>query len=213
MGGDRALNRKLACLILALAALILLPRRYTSYASLVLPDELVITSGVTRFTSLSAPAGVAVMSGATLIVDGDLNAGDHLECYGGSIVVTGRVTAKRIWLSDDNGIVSAELCGDVSASCYTQSGGEVIIYGALRCDSAVLTGAYADGHGTSLTVGGKLDVGGGLITGEDCFTGLDEVSLRAFESARCSRAISTQYGWERYGGAGDVSIVSNAAVG
>lgn len=168
-------------------------------------------TGEIRLNEIYSAEGVLVGPQCTLIVEGNVNAGKFFVCRGGTIHITGKLTAEVIYFDSAEGELLAEI-GELSAKYYTQCGGTVKVAESI----VARTNGGDDGHGivtvnSEFAVFGKtrLIVGGGVYArGGDIRSGnmapCDEASYASFFAERGIAV--TGYHFETGGGKPYVNV-------
>ena len=148
-------------------------------------------SGEIRLNYIFASTGIIVDAGSTLVVDGDVNAGEFFICRGGTIQITGKLTAEVIYFDSAEAALEVEI-GEVYARYYTQCGGTAEISGNIvaRSDGeddglgiVNICSEYSANGTTSLTVDGGIFARGGDIRAGRRPDG-DEASTASFFAVR-----------------------------
>ena len=148
-------------------------------------------TGEIRLNEIYAVAGVIVGPGCTLVVDGDVNAGAVFMCRGGTVIITGRLTADVIYIDSAEAELKAEI-GEIAAKYYTQCGGTVTVEGNIVAGvngdydgrGIININSVYSGNGTSrLAVGGGIFARGGDIRVGELPQG-DEASTASFFTVR-----------------------------
>jgi len=149
-----------------------------------------LNSGEISLNDIYCAAGIVVGADCTLIVDGDVDAGAMFICRGGTVNITGKLTADIVYFDSDAAKLSVRI-GEVAAKYYTQCGGTVIIDGNIVAREKNggdgrgiinVNSAYADYGVTFLLVRGGVFARGG-----DIWLGMppgDEASTASFFSVR-----------------------------
>ena len=150
-----------------------------------------LLTGEIRLNEIYSVEGIIVGPDCTLTVEGDVNAGKMFICRGGTVHITGRLTADIVYFDSAEGDLNAEI-GEVLAKYYTQCGGTAIIEKNIVARSngdddgrgiININNEFAVWGATRLTAGGGIFARGGDIRVGGAPYG-DEASMASFFAVR-----------------------------
>ena len=158
--------------------------------------DLNIASGAITADFIKAGGDLQIAPGCDLDISRDVTVAGHLDCYGGRLTIGGNIAAESIWFDSADAPLFVKIGGDVTASYFTQSGGDVTVYGSVivnpmpksgsTTDDArvVVNSDYARHNETTLTVYGQIGGSAGsfhtIISRSGDGRNYDEAALAGF---------------------------------